>query len=393
MIKSIEIKNFKSIENLKLDLGRINVIIGANGTGKTNILEAIAMGSAASADKLDYEFLSNRIRVTSDEFMKNAFFDKKKNDIDILFKTHNKNYNYRLTTNDKDYRSWIELNRLIGKEDVKEFVQSLFLGNDNNNISKMDKLETEFIKSLRELLKKDDEAKIVLPKIINSIVKEEYSSKEIADFLIYSPEYSSLLKFEEPGQIIPLGIKGQGLFYAIKQIIKKKNKSKQLQIIKKYLHLLEWFEDFQIPDELLSNEHRIKIKDKFISSNFFDQRSSNEGFLLLLFYLILFTSNDTPKFFAIDNIETGFNPKLCRNLMSTFSMLAKDHNKQIIFTTHNPAILDGLDLNDNSQRLFVVDRNFKGATRVERIKNKPNSKMKLSELWMNGIIGGLPDNF
>ena len=77
MINKIKIKNFKSIVDLTLDLGRFNVIIGANGCGKTNILEAITFASAASQDKLDLEYLANRdIRVTDPQFMFNAFDDE-----------------------------------------------------------------------------------------------------------------------------------------------------------------------------------------------------------------------------------------------------------------------------------------------------------------------------
>lgn len=60
MIKEVRIKNYKSVKKLKLELGRVNVFIGANGCGKSNILEAIAFGAAAAADKLDNEFLSSR---------------------------------------------------------------------------------------------------------------------------------------------------------------------------------------------------------------------------------------------------------------------------------------------------------------------------------------------
>ena len=45
MVRKITIENFKSILKLKLELGRVNVLIGENGCGKTNILEAIALGS------------------------------------------------------------------------------------------------------------------------------------------------------------------------------------------------------------------------------------------------------------------------------------------------------------------------------------------------------------
>ena len=70
MIKEIAIKNFKSIVDLKLPLGRFNLFIGANGSGKSNILEAIAFGAAASSDKLDFEYFANRgIRVVEPRFM------------------------------------------------------------------------------------------------------------------------------------------------------------------------------------------------------------------------------------------------------------------------------------------------------------------------------------
>lgn len=40
-IKSIEIKNFKSIEHIKFNLNELNVFIGKNGTGKTTIQKAL----------------------------------------------------------------------------------------------------------------------------------------------------------------------------------------------------------------------------------------------------------------------------------------------------------------------------------------------------------------
>src|SRR5258708_31817554 len=74
MIRQVRVNNFKSIPELTLDLGRVTVLIGANGSGKSNILEAIAFASAAAQNKLDNEFLTPRgIRVTETCFMRSAF--------------------------------------------------------------------------------------------------------------------------------------------------------------------------------------------------------------------------------------------------------------------------------------------------------------------------------
>ncbi len=51
MIAEIQIQNYKSIDKLRLELGRVNVFIGENGAGKSNILEAIALAAAPAANQ------------------------------------------------------------------------------------------------------------------------------------------------------------------------------------------------------------------------------------------------------------------------------------------------------------------------------------------------------
>src|SRR5258707_174554 len=74
LVDKIEITNFKSIDKLTLELGRVTVLIGENGCGKTNLLEAVGLGAAAAAGKLDREFLLSRgLRVPSPELMRSGF--------------------------------------------------------------------------------------------------------------------------------------------------------------------------------------------------------------------------------------------------------------------------------------------------------------------------------
>ena len=131
------------------------------------------------------------------------------------------------------------------------------------------------------------------------------------------------------------------------------------------------------------------------TNNVFSAENANEGILHILFYLSVLISKRTPQFFGIDNIETALNPHLCRHLMKGMSELAIQNDKQIVVTTHNPAILDGLDLTNDDIRLFEVYRGDNGDTRTRRIQVRPGAekKHKLSEMWMRGVLGAISKNF
>ena len=219
---------------------------------------------------------------------------------------------------------------------------------------------------------------------------------KLKNFIIYSPENTALRNFYKEGQIEPLGINGEGLLKLLKVI---QNKSpEQRQEIHSSLQLFDWYAELEIPKDLSASEDKVTITDRYLTMAF-DQRSANEGFLFVLFYIALMVSDDTPKIFAIDNIDTSLNPKLCTKLIKELIRLAKKYDKQVFVTTHNPAILDGIDLGDDEQRLLVVSRNKQGHTRYKRItlEDKPrsstNEELKLSEAFLRGYLGGLPKGF
>jgi AAA15 family ATPase/GTPase len=383
MIGEVRIENYKSIQKLKLELGRVTVLIGENGCGKSNILEAIALASAAADNKLDNEFLASRgIRVTEPQLMRSAF--EKYNSVrDIklsLFGRNSQKISFVLHNENQPYSQW------INKE-----AEKLFLLKFTNffNTFKGDK---------KELIQKmlDDER--IFINIFNETMSKVIDSVKLHNFLIYSPENYSLRIFEREDQIQPLGIYGEGLFKLLQVLTLEENQEKITEI-KALLRLIDWFKDFDIPRTSSEFEYSLQIEDRYLAPdlNYFDQRSSNEGFLFLLFYFALFVSDKTPNFFAIDNIDASLNPRLCRRLIQELVELAQKHDKQVIFTTHNPAVLDGLDLHDDEQRLFVIYRNQLGHTKARRIlKPEPlegQEPVKLSEAFLRGYIGGLPKNF
>jgi len=389
MIGEVRIENYKSIQKLKLELGRVTVLIGENGCGKSNILEAIALASAAANDKLDNEFLAARgIRVTEPQLMRSAFeIDNLVKDIKIDLRA-NKEQQFRciLQNDNAPYSQWMTKNFWGNDETSTDNVLNLFIqkyGGQDRLIS--------ILKNITELPEQD------LSKL-NQDIDSFIQILPLNLFIVYSPENPALRTFEKEGQIQPLGINGEGLFKLINFLSLDENQYK-FNEIKKKLRLIDWFENFEVPQNLAARQTSIQITDRYLDTDlsYFDQRSSNEGFLFLLFYFTLFVSDLTPKFFAIDNIDASLNPRLCRRLMQELVELAKKHDKQVIFTTHNPAVLDGLDLDDEEQRLFVIYRNQLGHTKARRIlKPEPlegQEPVKLSEAFLRGYIGGLPKNF
>ncbi len=370
MIHKIAIKNYKSIVDLELELGKLNVFIGENGCGKTNILEAIASSSIIAETRsthLSTGLMSLRgIRVTEAHLMKSAFNSQKE---------------------DEGSDTVIS----IFSEKKAEFIV---------NISYRNKLfETRFKTNLEKVVPVPEEYRYTgqkQEKEYRRYLNVIFERNILSSFYNYAPENYFLRRFEEEGQVKPLGIRGEGLFKHLVEIYK--NKPELLTEIGDKLRLIGWFEGFEIPKDLFFTERRINIKDKYLQEiDYFDQRSANEGFLYLLFYFTLFISPYTPKFFAIDNIDNSLNPKLCSELTRQLAILAKKNDKQAILTTHNPAILDGLDLTDDDQRLFIIYRNSEGHTVAKRVeapkKVKGVESIRLSEAFIRGYIGGLPKNF
>ena len=321
MIQKVKIENFKSIQSLEMELGRLNVFIGANGCGKTNILEGIAMVSLGAERKLDYEFLSNRgIRVIENNAWLSGFSKQNEdncanlsliNDSDEIYKIGIKNN----INKDRDINVF---SRSMNSAKLKDYFEK----NNSNEISVFEKAEP-IIKALEE---------------------------SFQNFKIFAPENHFLRQFESENQVFPLGIKGEGLFKVLADLI---DDYPDIYLeIKEHLSLIDWYEGFEIPDDLRFTEKRIKITDHFLEDGirYIDQRSANEGFLYLLFYFTLFCTPYTSRFFAIENIDNSLNPKLGSALIKKLAQIAKEKEKQAILTTHNPAILDGLDLSDDDQR-------------------------------------------
>ena len=362
MIETITVKNFKSITDMTLSLGNVNVFIGANGSGKSNILEAIAMVAAERSAQIEVNSMIQKgIRIAKPDLMISSFYGQPSNStINVnISGTEGERIKYAVTN--------------LAPEDIYSTWNAPWsTGARRGNI--------------KEAVEKTDKLR-------------EYLSK----YLIYSLSINALRGLTSDSLQYPLGLNGEGLDVLLNNIPKEEI----MQIKESAKDYISWIEDIFFDSEeiykmqgykLGRSKSNLYFRDKFMQkkNNLFSAENANEGALELLFYLTLFISRKPPDFFAIDNIENGLNPRLCRFLMKKICELAVKNGKQVLITTHNPAILDGLNLNDGSQRLYVVTRNDEGKTQAKRIQTKEQTgeqRMMLSEMWMKGLIGGVPYNF
>lgn len=359
MFKKVIIKNFKSITVQEIELGRVNVMIGGNGVGKSNVLEAIAMVAANSQHEIDLNKLSQAgVRVARPDLMRNSFVGKKtSSNIEIEVTGYGHTNKYLISQKDEDFMMspWkVDIKHTENSHDVLDYAQ--------------------FVATLSK-------------------------------FEIYTPMIDALRGLYQTSTRFPLGLHGEDFDVILNMMTE--DKKKELAI--KASECISWVETIAYDENDALRQEGLKLgrskshlyfRDRFMQKKMtmFSAENANEGILVILFYLTLLMSDKTPEFFAIDNIDTGLNPRLCRHLMKMIGEISHKYGKQVIVTTHNPAFLDGMNLGDDNQRLFVVSRSDEGHTKVSRLKVKPapkegKNRMKLSEMWMNGLLGGVPTNF
>lgn len=397
LVSRISISNFKSILEDTIELGRFNVFIGVNGCGKSNILESLAAFSAAKAGDLNFEGLYGRgVRLARPDLIASSFLNTaKKGEIDIHIEIQDAGEVHDLPSTffpedvNDIYTKWIE----IGAEETMR--EDTLLASIKGALA-----NSEFEDRYEEIVGR------MLKELSSQGIRFEQGKylDFLSEYCIYDLNTKSLRGITPAdSRKTPLGINGEGLDLLISNF----NSYEKGFLDNKARTFFSWLDKIQNDKDERSKSVGLKagrssstlyFTDKFMQkqNNILSAENSNEGILHVLFYLALFISNKTPNLFAIDNIETALNPRLCQTLITALVDLAKQRGKQVLITTHNPAVLDGLNLLDDEQRLFVVYRNDEGHTKTRRIKFKrdlSDKKFKLSEMWLKGSLGAVPENF
>jgi len=204
-----------------------------------------------------------------------------------------------------------------------------------------------------------------------------------------------------------VGLKGGRLAEAVRDMLRDPNMK---LVAAQALELIDWAENFRtlavgdnapLSSSVATAQRVLLFKDRFMAEkrNDLTGYDASEGALYVLFAAVLASSAAAPPVLAIDNFDHGLNPRLARALMTRFSEWITNgfYSRQILLTTHNPLVLDGLPLDRDDVRLFAVGRSRKGRTTIRRVNiraedlNREGELWTVSRMWIMGHIGGVPD--
>ena len=392
MITKLTVESFKTLEKVEIELGLVNVFVGANGSGKSNLLEALGVLSAAADGKVDDQVLLNRgVRPGVPELYKSAFQEKLPQH--IYFAAHNEKSSFEVSLlNPLDAtRPWRFKTELLMRGSEKVTSRSPRLKGNPNTERGLAALE-----ALK--LRKGDPARRLL--------------EQLQEFVIYAPT-TPVLRGTSPETRTrqPVGLHGGRLPEAVHELLKSRTKNPHFKrVCSEALSLIDWARqygsaaavDMPLSAAAGASPRVIRFVDRYMREgrNVLSGYDASEGALYVLFLAVLAAHQDSSHLFAVDNADHGLNPRLAKALFKMLCgwILDGPEARQILVTTHNPQVLDGLPLRDDRVRLFTVARTDAGRTSIRRVEMTDKlveiaekKDWPLSRLWVMGHLGGVPN--
>lgn len=340
MLKKITIKNFKSFDDFSIDIPQFSAIVGNNAVGKSNLLKAfnlISLLASGSQIKKAFEVLN----LLNKELFFNSSSQKFSFSLDLIIKGISIKYSFEIEAfqeqeNNFNYRVSSEtLNN--GKEIINRQGDRITVGYDEN----------EAVPGNIDL---------VVNQIALSLVTKPQIVSDVRNFLsLIKVDIFEPTKLRNPGSVAR-AVPGLDKNLAESLYWLKNNKGDDYgEIQRESKEMIKGLEDIDV-DEAGGNL-TISFKESGIQDKL-TIFSSSDGNVRALGILAAILGEPKPSMIFIDEIENSMHPKRIRSLMKFLNFLSdrEDNSVQIIFTTHSPVVLRGID---EKQIIYMFKENGK----------------------------------
>jgi len=414
-VKRIRVTNFKSFEELEVELGKFNVLIGANASGKSNFVQIFEFLRDISNHGLNnavsmqggVEYLRNinvgasenfSLKVVSDrEF---EFLGRRMREGLIGIKTYETTYEFALKFRKRGLGfeiakdnltqkcKFVRLERKKGKiEEKGETEQGKIVLSRANGKVKIDLHKPEQIPIeegdiyppfLRERKLPPNTLLLQSPFFFMPPLEEIFSGISIYDFDPKLPKKATPITGKAE-----LEEDGSNLSIILKNITENKEKRRKLfNLVKDLLPFISNLDVEKFADKsLLFKLQEIYFKNQYLPASLISDGTINITALIVALY---FEENPLT---IIEEPERNIHPYLIFKVVDM--MKDASQKKQIIVTTHNPEIVKyaGLD------NILLVSRNEKGFSTVSRPADKEElktfleNKIGIEELYVQNLLG------
>jgi predicted ATPase len=394
MIESIKLSNFLSFgkETNEIKMERLNIIIGTNGSGKSNFLEAFDLLRCAPSDITrpiregggvsDWLFKGSKnsegakLEVIVNNTLKNAKYDKLR---------------YLIGFNAFNQQFEIVDEKILSRQpdigQVKPYIfydyddgkPTLNILTETNSTYKERKLQREDIDTSQSILvqKRDD---LHYPEI--TFLAQTFSRIKMYrewSFGRYTPARLPQ-KVDLPNNYLEADCGNLGL--VLNQIRNNLDAKKHLLQELKYFYYD--VEDYEI--NIAGSTVQIFFQERGLKTSVPATRLS-DGTLRYLCLLAILCHPTPPPLICIEEPELGLHPDVLPNLAKLLSDTSA--RTQLIVTTHSDILVDAFT--DQPEVIMVAEKH-EGSTELTRLdseKLKPwLNKYRLGQLWTRGDIGG-----
>lgn len=378
MLKKLTIHGFKSIERQTVELGALNVLIGANGSGKSNLLGAISFFKESALGKRD--ILVKRLGGAD-----RLLYHGKKTTKACFFACESDEFSYEQTLIP------VAGDRL---EVVKEGLAILGSEVDwSEGGTDIDNLEEQL---------KDEEKHHLKEAVAQGEMTEQEADDQLQAFPSAKSNIEGWRMYHLHDTSATAAVKSTcnvddnrylredaSNLAAYLYWLKLKQSTEYRRIVSVIQLAAPYFEDFVL-EPLRRNERTIRLEWKQRQSDaYFDADSLSDGTLR---FVILATLLNQPKWamprlIVIDEPELGLHPLAIR-LLAEMLDAASEHT-QILIATQSVTLLDNFPL----EQVIVAEHDGKSSVFRRLVAENYQAWLEnysIGELWEKNVLGGRP---
>jgi predicted ATPase len=387
-IKKIKVSNFKSFEEVEIELGRFNVLIGANASGKSNFINILqflkdivenGLDNAISMQGgVDYirninigasKNLSVELHIDSkDKPVKSFGFGKEDDERLILISAHEFMYKFSIEFYKSGRGYKVADERLVANCD---FVEA-GLEKKERKITEKEKIgEGEIIFINDKGRVKYDLKPVDVPITKDDLILPFFSKKEFLEGKLSLKElFIGAPKFFPPLSPMSFGISDFFRAISIYDLDPKLSKKATLITGK---------------TELEPDGSNLAIVLKNILEN---KKKRERIWTINITALIIALYFEGKPLIIIEEPERNIHPYLISKVIEMMKDVSERRKKQIIVTTHNPEVVRYTDI----ENIVLVHRDDKGFTQISRPAEKEEvkifleNKMGIEELYVQNLL-------